>query len=811
VGLCWMAVPHPSLVSCQSGEGVDVVIYGVSGYRSGAVRTRWVMGVAACCLYLWFSMPTASAGEGTNVSKNCANVSLVGFRDGLPDCRAYEMVSPPYKEDEPIGGLYAVSSDGTSVIEASKGVFAGAENDLANGLFGGFYKFTRGDTGWVSQALDPPANYTKAILEDASSNLARSLWVFHASSWQENLEEYYMRESDGTFRQVGPASAGVTVGMEKPVIPFQEPVYLGASVDLSHIVFYVRSSSNYNLWPGDTTVTTSVTQSLYEYSGLENREPRLVGVSNNGRLEGRVYVNEDAKLIGTCGTVLGGRNESTGEASMYNALSHDGAVIFFTTLGQNECTVAGSAPPVGEVYARVDGEKTVDISEPVLPLGEECTVGHVCFGAAPEEGIFQGASQDGSKVFFLTEQPLLNSDTDAMMDLYEAEIEGTGLNAKVGNLVMVSAGGVSAGMPGAEKAEVQGVARISEDGSHVYFVAKGLLTTSGNSEGEVAQVGADNFYVYDTQTEQISFVARLSESSDRSIWAGDEGPVEATPDGRFLVFKSGAQLTRDDRSGPQAPQIFEYDAQNGALTRVSIGQKGNYLCPFTQKMEGYNCDGNTNSEADRPSINFPGYERNDKAITAASTLTVSNDGSMVVFASLDSLVPLAVSGVRNVYEYHDGNVYLISDGQGSSAPGSSGEPAGQLLSIDGAGEDVFFASADPLLPQSGDTSLGLYDAREFGGFPATTDMTNACLSDGCRGPLSAAPDAPVGASASVGAEGNLALPVVKSKPVKRKVKARKRKGKAKGAGKGKVKARKAKARKTGAGWIGQAGSGERGR
>ena len=47
-----------------------------------------------------------------------------------------------------------------------------------------------------------------------------------------------------------------------------------------------------------------------------------------------------------------------------------------------------------------------------------------------------------------------------------------------------------------QRKEVQGVVRVSEDGSHVYFVAKGVLTAS-NREGHAPQAGAENLYVYE--------------------------------------------------------------------------------------------------------------------------------------------------------------------------------------------------------------------------------------------------------------------------------------------------------------------------
>jgi hypothetical protein len=239
--------------------------------------------------------------------------------------------------------------------------------------------------------------------------------------------------------------------------------------------------------------------------------------------------------------------------------------------------------------------------------------------------------------------------------------------------------------------------------------------------------------------------------------AAPAGAVESDEQrAEALVFRSGANLTPDDRSGQAAPQIFRYDAQSGAIVRISIGQKGSYLCPATEEFERFNCNGNTNSEENRPSINFPGYEGNDEATRATSSLTMSNDGSIVVFASRDSLTPQAVPGVRNVYEYSGGEVSLISNGQGSPAPGSAAGAAlaNRMLGIDASGDDVFFATADPLLAHSTDTSFGFYDARTGGGFP-TPAVSATCQGEACQGPLGATPPAQ---AAGTGANSGLGNP-----------------------------------------------------
>jgi hypothetical protein len=398
----------------------------------------------------------------------------------------------------------------------------------------------------------------------------------------------------------------------------------------------------------------------------------------------------------------------------------------------------------------------VDISEPILPPGTHCT--GACASAPPADATFQGASQDGSKVFFLTVQPLRNSDTDTKTDLYEAELEGEGKVAHIGKLVQVSHD-PNAG----QAAEVQGVVRVSEDGSHVYFVAKGVLTLDRNGLGQEAEAGEDNLYVYNTATQQTAFVAILSEA-DAGDWAESGGQeVQATPNGRFLAFSSHADLTPDDTS--TATQLFRYDAETGDLIRVSVGQNG------------FNSNGNTSAfGAKLPRFGISGAAR--------SGLAISDDGSYVVFQSADGLTPQALNGqmgevvyeeegeirtasyfANNVYEYHDGNVSLVSDGNDATAKllGSSVE----LIGTTPSGGDVFFQGADRLVRQDTDTQLDVYDARIGGGFSAPTFAP--CLGEACQGAVGAPPLVPSIGSSTLSGGGNLSpkpevKPVLKPKP-----------------------------------------------
>jgi hypothetical protein len=700
-----------------------------------------LLSLVAALLSVLVSTSMAAAAGDANMT-GCPNEAMAGFREYLPDCRAYEMVTPPFKDGGgPVIGLEAVSDDGSHVLAHSLGAYAGTESDAASGAR---YEFSRLGSGWVTSAISPPASlfsFNESLA--ASSELQTTLWATRAASQSIYAKDLYVREPDGTFVKVGPmvppsAEAGPPAGSYQDFLAGY--VYAGASRDLSHVLFEIRPAEG-QLWPGDTTRNES---SLYEYLGRENKQPKLVGV------------NAEGHLISDCGTVLGTLGLNSPDT--YNASSANGETVFFTALPATEgeegkhCNSAseGTGPAVSELYARLDRSETVAVSE---PAHSQC-LESICNTAVKAPAEFQGASEDGSKVFFLTEQELFYGDTTK--NLYEYDFA----NPAGHKIVRVSVGSPTP--------EVLGVARVSEDGSHVYFVAKGKLTSeprgggcltklspSELTEEELTQEGrcrpkkeADNLYVFERDAAhpggRLAFVATLSEADNEDWLAlpGHAHPVQATPDGRFLVFGGVADLTPGDTS--MQPQVFEYDALEQKLIRVSVGQAGY-------------ASGSTSADAHGSVIPNQPYNESQKPTTAETDLAVSADGSHVVFSSAGALTPAAEAAAaaraESVYEYRsvgsiaNGNVYLISDGTNALSASAIG--------LDASGSDVFFETADPLLAQDVDTQFDLYDARVGGGFPAPAAPAG-CEGEGCQGALSATPS--FGAPGSVSVSGGANVP-----------------------------------------------------
>jgi hypothetical protein len=685
-------------------------------------------GVVLGVLVLSLSQAAAGSAAAEGV---CPNDGLRSeLRSGqLPDCRAYELVTPPYKEGVLVFPIAIPrSEDGSHLIGSSLGAFAGDENvELGTGgSLGAHYEFSRTGAGWTTTALDPPASqFPFDNFIAANVDLGESLWTLRppgeshqneGSSQKEGSkhdEGLYVRRPDRSFALVGPA-----VPPSAPLPGEREEVRVrGASNELAHVLISREAGF---LWPGDTT---SNGESLYQYNGTGNPSPELVGVQGG---------QGSTALISECGTNLG----SAGSEDTYNAMSTSGAAVFFTAIHSEGCP--GTQPPVNELFARINHFETVAISEPTLADCPECST------ATPENAHFEGASSDGSKVFFTTTQPLRGNDMSK--NLYEYDFF-----ARPGQKI----GRVSSGAP--TMAGVQGVTRISEDGSHVYFVASGVLTAEANGSGQVASEGGDNLYVYEPDPAspgqfKTVFVATLSEA-DSPDWAEfDFRPAQSTPDGRFLLFSSAAHLTLDDTSAAGLSQLFQYDAQTGKILRVSIGQ------------EDFNHGGNIANAGDIPEIPSPLYAEKSFPAVAESAMAMSNNGAYVFFTSSDSLTPQATSGDRNatgeghpsVYEYHAGNLYLISDGQDTAT--ISVEPAVSLLGTNATGTDVFFTQVNALVPQDTDTQQDLYDAHIGGGFAPPTSPSG-CLASACQGPLGGPPSlASPGSIISQTGSGNLTPP-----------------------------------------------------
>jgi hypothetical protein len=696
---------------------------------------------------------------GVEVSQECGNEQLRAENRSveLPDCRAYEQVTPVFKNGGAVErGLFIgpteAAADGSHVIGISIQGFEGTQSSTGQRRAEGDpYEFARSATGWVTTPMAPPAAPDPAnpgaVWTPMNTNYAYNpdtqTALFSGPAAPAGQDDFYLRQASGAFSGIGPATPPAT-GETGPVASIA-----GASRDETSFTYTLAEPVQQ--WPFDGTKRGAAT--LYEYAAAGS-EPELVGVT--GGVGAR-------SLVSVCGTKGGGQSNTR-----YGSLSADGRVAFFTALkcstgsGEN----AGVKVAGNELLARIAGDETLLLSG---RAASGC--GGSCASSPVSAAEFQGASEDGSIAYFTSAQQLI----DGASEDEAASAEDNGCAGAAGpngcnlymydfnlpageRLVDVSAGDVSGAGP-----QVQGVMAISSDGSHVYFVAGGVLAANGNGQDQTAQKGANNLYVYERDGSypegHVAFIAQLP-NADARQW--DEGTAlegvnsNVTPTGEFFVFESYGALTADQTRGLGPAQIYRYDARSGELARVSAG------------VRGYNDNGNAGVADAR--LARPRDYRLDPSM--------SNNGEYVFFESPTGLTPGALNNVRigvdvvggevdyaeNVYEWHAGRVYLISDGLDTGAFGAGVAHSDvHLIGSDASGENVFFTTADQLVAADTDTQVDVYDARVDGGFVAPVEQ-QGCLEADCRGAGPLAPLLGQPLSGSFQGAGNAPVAVPPAKP-----------------------------------------------
>ena len=370
--------------------------------------------------------------------------------------------------------------------------------------------------------------------------------------------------------------------------------------------------------------------------------------------------------------------------------------------------------------------------------------------AGPPEALFNTASADGSKVFFTDGKALtadstanggVSQDSGMYGDLYVYE-------ADTGKLTDLSVDH-NAG----ETAHVQGLAvAASEDGSHLFFVAKGAL-----APGAVA--GKDNLYLaHDEAGAWITtFVATLS-IEDSPGWGiggishgNPEGggpsvgylSMRSSPDGRYLAFMSTQSLTgydnRDLINGKPDTEVFLYDAATSHLACVSCNPTGERptgildegdsfnITKFEEKGETQELLVDSRGAWERGWLSGSIPEWDYMEGNAYYQSRYLSDNGRLFFDSDEGLIAQDTNGTGDVYEYEpvegaeapaSDNCTAASQTYSQSSGGcvsliSSGSSPVESAFIDasGSGDDVFFLTAERLVPADFDNALDVYDAR----------------------------------------------------------------------------------------------------
>jgi hypothetical protein len=688
-------------------------------------------------------------------SEGCANEArreeqgALGI--ALPECRAYEMVTPPNKgsggpawvqeqlayESEPIQGeegclgceLHGFHGIGSAYAAIDGNRLSWHSDPIpAAKAPGTDYLGTRGADGWTNEDVIPTTSPFNALLCPESflgvqgpawsADLSKVVFELPAGPPQvgysngeptsfsyenecgndeprlvpgepEHLHNLFLHDNVNGSNELVNITPEHEPWFEWPV-PTENftappwPYFQAASDDLSHIVFEEEIKLTEDApvgFPGASSSDENQGGELYEWTG---GKVRLVTLLPNGEpVVGRLA----AATRGMFRAGTFGFYEGSNIARYKHAMSSDGSRIFW----ENGRDVKGNLEPAqGDLYMRENGLRTVEVD-------------HAEAGAAGSSGggDFQWASVDGSRAFF-TDDRQLTTDSTAVAeqpDLYEWRAEGSGGCAEAEGCVTDLTGG------GSEPAQVLGVAGASEDGGYAYFVAEGALTGQPNPVGETATAGAPNLYV--AHAGAVGFIATLDRSTDKYGWSFQGPSARLSGNGRFLAFNSSRRLTSYDNTdagnGKPDLEIYLYDAATEALSCVSC-LPGGEAPSF----------GATLKNPTEPHSGFwtNGYPQHN----------VSSSGQ-VFFETTDALVPRDTNGRRDVYEYLNGAVHLLS--------GGTSEEGTHFLDATPDGSNVFIATSQRLLPKDTDSVYDYYDVRVDGGF-AEPPTPPGCELEGCR-------------------------------------------------------------------------------
>jgi hypothetical protein len=204
------------------------------------------------------------------------------------------------------------------------------------------------------------------------------------------------------------------------------------------------------------------------------------------------------------------------------------------------------------------------------------------------------------------------------------------------------------------------------------------------------------------------------------------------------MFSSSAIFPQFN-DGAGVNEIFRYEVSSKELTCVS--------CPPPGVLPA----GGFGAGARTPVSDIP------KTLQHAHAM--SEDGSRIFFDSPDPLVGADTNGIRDVYEWENGHIYLITSGMGASK-------GSVLIDASANGGDAFFATESSLVPSDKDQAADVYDARipQPGDNPPPSAVP--CEGDVCQGPPSVPQLLTPAASTVFNGLGNIPPEVAKKEPVK---------------------------------------------
>lgn len=624
---------------------------------------------------------TTTTGDQTFnfAAPSCPNAQLRAETGAafLPDCRAYELVTPPNAANIFLSaeGPYGPNATTPSRL-AFTGTFGYIEGTGEPQAQTDLYVSTRHSDGWRTRyvglsgsqkntSAGPPMEPGETI-ETAGSfertngipaNLDMSEFLvwdpgvpfgFEGGGDPQGSDAPYVLDAEGAILGRLPSNVGQVQNGEADVT---EGGYVGdgmPSADFSHYVFSSRevafSSDGLTASPG----------SVYDDDVATGTVTKVSETSQNTDIP--------------AGT--GGPNEWI----EIRAVSTNGSHILMSTRGSSNSV---------HLYMTVDGTHHYDVS-----VGED---------GLNHQTKYVGMSADGSFVYFTSDEQLTADDHDSSRDLYMwTDTSPTTLtrvstgDGGTGDVDSCNAGWDQGCGAAPISTQFRSDNSIASQSGEIYFYSPEQLD---HGRGVL---DARNLYVFSQG--QVRYLATMPEADPITR-------IQVSPTGSDLALVTAAKLSASPTGGYREMYVLE---PNGGFQCVSCSPSG---------APAFDVEGSKNGL-------FMTDDGRAFFSTAQSLVNQDTDAIVDTYEFVDNRPQLISSGTA---AHPEGTFYPNAEDTG-------------LIGVSADGLDAYFATRDTMVEQdTTGPFLKFYDARSNGGLPFQLPAAPCAAADECHGPASTAP------------------------------------------------------------------------
>lgn len=631
--------------------------------------------LALLSLGLWAFPVTANA-------VGCPNETVrTGASASLPDCRAYELLTPPDSDGRLLEGLAGFGFEAPHDVFPTELLSPAGESlayltysgplvepNEANGTLD-LYEARRASTGWSTARRLTPSGTQTSITRTLGGVSPDHQFTFvtvdpvegRPSGSLENGE--YLGKPDGTFELIGRGSLGEE--------PYAQGRFITAGGE--HVIFTTGRSP-----------VQSFLCARHECASAQ-LEPEAPPTGT-----GAIYDRSANGPTHVVSLLPGNKPPLAGEEAFYKGASKYGSSVAFTIKGT--------------LYVRVDNGD---------PSAEET------IEVASGEPTYAGLSGDGRYIFYVQAGNIHRFDTSTKTDL---QVSSTG----EAEIVNISADGshvyfISKEAIGGEGASGKPNLYVWSSNTTRYIAtvaATDLERTSGSQTGNCpSSCGIPAL------TRWTSYAVAPPSVSPFTTEPGPGAESSrSTPDGIVLIFESRAELTSYENNGHT--EIYRYDDSTDKLICVSCN-------PAVEPAQ-------SDAQLQELRLMRPGIVINSLSNDGSRVFFETKEG--LTEGDTDNVNDIYEWSDRGG---ENSSLSLISSGKSTeytSALGASGElflPSPNVIfSVSPSGSDIAFLTQDVLVSGAGIGGVpAIYDARIGGGFPLP-EPPRFCLEEECKLPMS---------------------------------------------------------------------------